>query len=391
MPDEWIQFLLEHEHDDPIKILLQNKRVQGYAAEFVANQIDCRRRAKEKLPLWYANPQITYPNKSNLEQCSSELTARFKSDFIRGIAAQSGDQTVIDLTAGFGVDSFFLSRIFKHVIHVEPDAKLIKLAQENHIRLGAVNIKYVQTTAEVFLHDFTGPADWVYVDPSRKALGKKVVKLSDCEPDVIQLLHTIWSKTSQILIKTAPLLDIKEGLRQLPNAARVFVTSVGNECREVLFQLQKDFVHEPDIICVNIQAQQEERFTFQLQAEVAAVSSFSEPQEFLYEPNASILKAGAFKKVGEVFGLLKLAVNTHLYTSNKSLTGFPGRVFKILGDLSEQASFLPDNKANIISRNHPLGPDEIKKKYKLKDGGERYVIACSSTKKKHLLVAERMK
>jgi hypothetical protein len=400
MPDDWIQYLLEHEHDDPIKILLSKKGIFGYSAEFIANQIDCRKRAKEKLPTWYANPEITYPHKYNLEQCSSEIAAKFKSDFIvstSGLLRFTGNdgsrslEALIDLTGGFGVDSFFFSKVFKNVIHVEPNENLGRLAKENHERLDARNIEYINQTAEKFLNDFSGQADWIYIDPSRKAQGKKLVRLSDCEPDVTRLLPSIWAKTGQILIKTAPLLDIKEGLRQLPNAAHVVVVSVNNDCKEVLFHLQKDFAGEPEIVCVNVQSEKEERFIFRLTEEVNTTSTFSEPKEFLYEPNASLLKAGAFKKIGQAFNLSKLAVNTHVYTSNKKLIDFPGRVFKIVGDISGQVKLLPDNKVNIISRNHPLSPDDIKKKYKLKDGSDRYVLAFSGEKKKYILVAERVK
>jgi hypothetical protein len=400
MPDDWIQYLLEHEHDDPIKILLSKKGIHGYSAEFIANQIDCRKRAKEKLPTWYTNPEITYPHKYNLEQCSSEVTAKFKSDFIASTlgllrsARNDGSrslETLTDLTGGFGVDSFFFSKIFKNVHHVEPNENICRLAKENHERLDARNIEYANQTAEQFLNDFSRRADWIYIDPSRKAEGKKLVRLSDCEPDVTQLLPSVLAKTSEILIKAAPLLDIKEGLRQLLNTAHVLVVSVNNDCKEVLFHLQKDFVGEPEIVCVNIQSNGEEQFTFKLNEEADTTSTFSEPKEFLYEPNASVLKAGAFKKIGQAFGLSKLAVSTHIYTSDKKLIDFPGRVFKIMGDISAQAKLLPNNKANVISRNHPLSPDGIKKKYKLKDGGELYVLAFSGEKKKYILVAERLK
>jgi 16S rRNA G966 N2-methylase RsmD len=388
MSSDLAQFILQHEHDDPIKILLSKKSIQGYPAEFIANQLDCRKRAKEKLPSWYANPEIVYPPKQNLEQCSSEITAKAKADFIKAII-QNG--TLVDLTGGLGIDSYFFSGVFKKVIHVEPNDKLCELAKDNHQRIGASNIEYSTQTAEGFLKTLSTQVDWIYLDPSRKSEGKKVVRLSDCEPDVTQLLPSILAKTGQILIKTAPLLDIKEGLKQLPSTRTVLVVSVHNECKEVLFHLQKDFGDEPQIECINIQSGGEERFTFLFSEEAGVSSSFSEPLDFIYEPNASILKAGAFKKIGKEFCLNKLAVNTHLYTNKDHLTNFPGRVFKILGDISAQAQLLPEGKANIISRNHPLSPEDIKKKYKLKDGGDKYVLAFSGEKKKYLLVADRLK
>jgi hypothetical protein len=388
MADDIVRFLLEHEHDDPVKILLGGKSFHGYTADFIATQLDCRKRAKEKLPSWYANPEIVYPHKQNLEQCSSEITAKFKAGFVCRLKSR---ETLVDLTGGFGVDSYFFSQVFKKVIHVEPNESLCELAKDNHHRLGASSIEYSTQTAEDFLHAFASQADWIYLDPSRKSQGKKVVKLSDCEPDVTQLLPLLWAKTGQILIKTAPLLDIKEGLKQLPGTHTVLVVSVNNECKEVLFHLQKGYGAEPSITCINIQSGIEERFVFLFHDESEVSSTFNEPLDFIYEPNASILKAGAFKKIGKDFGLSKLAVNTHLYTSKDQCTNFPGRVFKTLGDLSQQATLLPDGKANIISRNHPLSPDNIKKKYKLKDGGNRYVLACAGEKKKYLLVADRLK
>jgi THUMP domain-like len=186
------------------------------------------------------------------------------------------------------------------------------------------------------------------------------------------------------------LLDITEGLKQLPHVANVVVVSVNNDCKEVLFHLQKDFAGEPDIACINLKSN-DEGFEFQFSDEQSAASAFSEPKNYLYEPNASILKSGAFRIVGKHFQLNKLAVSTHLYTSEQANLHFPGRVFKIVGDLSAQAQLLPDGKANVLSRNHPLSPDDIKKKYKLKDGGERYVLAFSGEKKKYILVTDRVK
>lgn len=388
MSPKLIQFIQQHEHDDPAQLVLKHKEILGYPAAFVANQLDCRKRAKEKLPTWYANPHIEYPPKQNLEQCSSEATAEYKRTLLK---SQIHDSLIgIDLTGGFGVDTFFLSTLSNNVIHVEPNQQLSILARNNHAQLGLKNITYNTQTAEEFLQGFTGAADWIYLDPSRKADGRKVFRLSDCEPNVVELLPTLWSKTNTILIKAAPLLDIKEGLNQLPNTAQVHVVSVRNECREVLFLLQKNYVNEPEITAVNLSTN-DAPFIFSLQQEAEAEVFFSEPQEFLYEPNTSILKAGVFKHVAERFGLSKLAIHTHVYTHETFMPQFPGRVFRLLGDLSEQASLLPDHKANVIVRNHPLTPDAIKKKFKLKDGGERYVLAFSGTQKKYLLVAERLK
>jgi 16S rRNA G966 N2-methylase RsmD len=387
MSPELVQFIQQHEHDDPAQLVLKHKEILGYPAAFVANQLDCRKRAKEKLPSWYANPHIEYPLKQNLEQCSSEATAEYKRTLLK---SHTHDSLIgIDLTGGFGVDAFFLSRLGGNIIHVEPNENLSALARFNHEQLDTRNILHHTQRAEDFLQHFTREADWIYIDPSRKAEGKKVFRLSDCEPNVVELLPTLWSKTNTILIKAAPLLDIKEGLKQLPNTAQVHVVSVRNECREVLFLLRKNYVHEPEIKAIDLSTN-DAPFVFSMQQEAEAKTLYAEPQEFLYEPNASILKAGAFKQVAVRFGLSKLAIHTHVYTHSDLVPQFPGRVFKVLGDVSAKELLLPDHKANVIVRNHPLTPDAIKKKYKLKDGGERYVLAFSGTQKKYLIVAERL-
>jgi hypothetical protein len=386
MSPELVQFIQQHEHDDPAQLVLKHKEILGYPAAFVANQLDCRKRAKEKLPSWYANPHIEYPLKQNLEQCSSEATAEYKRTLLK---SHTHDSLIgIDLTGGFGVDAFFLSRLGGNIIHVEPNENLSALARFNHEQLDTRNILHHTQRAEDFLQHFTREADWIYIDPSRKAEGKKVFRLSDCEPNVVELLPTLWSKTNTILIKAAPLLDIKEGLKQLPNTAQVHVVSVRNECREVLFLLRKNYVHEPEIKAIDLSTNDAPFVSMQQEAE--AKTLYAEPQEFLYEPNASILKAGAFKQVAVRFGLSKLAIHTHVYTHSDLVPQFPGRVFKVLGDVSAKELLLPDHKANVIVRNHPLTPDAIKKKYKLKDGGERYVLAFSGTQKKYLIVAERL-
>jgi 16S rRNA G966 N2-methylase RsmD len=389
---ELIQFILDHEHDDIGKLLLKHKEILGFPASFVADQINGRKRAKEKLPTWYAHPSIIYPPQQNLEQCSSEITASFKCDFIVRASSKGHirNEALIDLTGGFGIDTFCFSRIFNRVVHVEPDDKLSHMAEENFKALGVTNVVCTQQTATDFLATLHEQADWIYLDPSRKSNGKKLVKLSDCQPDVIQLLHALWSKTNQILIKASPLIDIKEGIRQLSQTAHVLIVSVNNECKEVLFHLRKDFTEEPTIEAINIQDNKQDSFSFRFSTEENVSSNFSTPLNFLYEPNVSILKGGAFKTIGVEFGLKKIALNTHFYTSEKPVDKFPGRIFSVLGDISEHSVLLPTRCANVISRNHPLTPEEIKKKFKLKDGGDRYVLAFSGEQKKYILIAERI-
>ncbi len=387
-----IDFILTHENDEVPKLLLQHKEILGYPASFVANQINGRQRAKRKLPTWYSIPAIVYPPQQNLEQCSSEVTAQFKCEVVsRASSSLLADKyhkaTLADLTGGFGVDSFFFGAVFSKVYHVEPDVDLHHLAKKNFELLKAQNIEHLHSTAEAFLSSTSTQLDWLYLDPSRKSNGKKIVKLTDSQPDVVMLLPLLYSKANNILIKTSPLLDLKAGMHQLPGTKEIFVFSVGNECKEVLFRLEKGWSAEPEIVCVNLHSNEKELFSFRFSEEAAADSAFSEPLTFVYEPSTSILKAGAFKTIAKAYNLFKISINTHFYTGHKLLPDFPGRVFQIQSALSATAG----TTFNIISRNHPLSADEIKKKFKLKDGGEKYLLAFSRQVKKYLLVANRIK
>jgi len=390
MDEALINYILAHENADLAKLLLK-KKILDHPASFVANQINGRRRAKDKLPTWYANPAIVYPPQQNLEQCSSETTAMFKCEIVKRSAKT---ETIADLTGGFGVDSFFFSREFLKVYHIEPDAGLCALAKENHALLKSVGthnpIEYVESTAEEFIPKITQKLSWIFLDPSRKANGKKILKLTDSQPDATKLLPLLFLKTDNILIKTSPLLDLKDGLKQLPGTREIFVVSVGNECKEVLFRLEKGWTSEPEIICIHINSNGEESFPFRFSEETKIEINFREPQEFIYEPNTSLLKAGAFKSIAQAYGLSKIAVNTHLYTSNKRIAEFPGRVFRVQSPFStlEKGRGL---MYNIVCRNHPLTPEQIKKKFKLKDGGEKYLLAFSGISKKYLMAAERLK
>lgn len=388
MTQELIDFVLVHEHDDIHKLLLKEKIMFGYPASFVADQIMGRRRVKEKLPTWYAQRGILFPPNKNLEQSSSEATAKLKCELIRASNPDRPFGAMADLSAGFGVDSFFFSTLFSKVYHVEPDRDLCRLAKQNHTLLGVKNIETIESTAEEFLDQSYSMLEWFYIDPSRKKSGNKIITMQDSQPDVTKLLPQLFLKANNILIKTSPLLDLKEGWRQLPGTKEIYVVSVGNECKEVLFRLEKKFKGEPSIHAINLINEGMDSFQFLFSEEANAEPDFNQPLDFIYEPNASILKSGAFKSVAKAFGLFKISVNTHLYTSSLLNLEFPGRIFRLRAPFS---SLLESGKFNVVSRNYPLTPEQIKKKFKLKDGGERYLLAFSGMQQKYLFEAERVK
>jgi hypothetical protein len=394
---EVIKFILKHENDDVNELLLKFKSIEGIPASLIADQINGRKKSKEKLPSLYSNTQIIYPPAVNLEQSSSEHAARFKLAFVRSLFGNEVPTQGADLTGGFGIDACFLSTAFNQYHFVEPNTTLISIARHNHQVLSAKNIAYENTTAEDFLQRADGKLDFIYIDPSRRDRNKKkVFSLGDCEPDLVRLQHEIFKKADYALVKTSPLLDLQSGIHDLDFVKKVIVLSLNNECKELLFFCEKNFKQEPIILAINLSEKRvQEYFEFSFSEEKQTESTFSQPMKFLYEPNASILKAGAFKLIASKFGLTKLHVNTHLYTSDNLVSDFPGRIFSISALVKPDAKslkvFFPDGKANVTTRNYPLSAPELKKKTGLQDGGEKYLIGFTDIKQKSVVVAERIR
>jgi hypothetical protein len=388
-------FLFEHENEDEKAFVLKQKEIHGVPSSVIATQLIGRRKAKTKLPTWYKTKGIIYPATINLEQCSSEATAIFKRDLIHSLISQT--VLAADITGGFGVDTYFLSSIFDSFHYIEPYADLVEIANHNHHQLGASRITHQNLSGEVFIKATPLEFDLIYIDPSRRdEKSRKIYRLSDCIPDINTLQHDLFQKCRFLLVKAAPLLDIQQGLREIQQVKRVTVVSVNNECKELLFFAEKSYQEEPLIEAVDLfdTGKIRSSFRFTLAEEKKAQAKTGEPEGFLYEPNAPILKAGAFKLIAEKLGLIKLSSNTHLYTSSKHVTDFPGKVFKIEylnPDIKHLNKMLPDKQVNVISRNYPLTPEEIKKKLRLRDGGEKFLIAFSSTSRKHLALCEKIR
>ncbi len=324
-----------------------------------------------------------------MEQCSSESTARFKSNLVNGNLAA-------DLTGGFGVDSFFLSQKFSRVVHVDVDQSLIDFARHNHEILGAKNIEYRCATAESWLENDSEQFHLIFLDPSRRThANRKVFKFADCSPNAASLLPKLLRKSDAVLIKASPMIDIHQATRELGAASKIVVVGVENECKEILF-LFRGKVKEPLIEAVDLSPAglSHESFMFSIDEERLAKVTYSAPLKYLYEPNAMILKAGAFKLIAEKYNLRKLAPNTHLYTSDTMVKSFPGRIFSMAQmlkpDSKSALDVLKKGYANIMTRNYPLTPAQLKKKLKTKDGGENYILGFSGIQKKYLVLAERI-
>jgi hypothetical protein len=383
-------FIEKHENANVHELLLKHKMIEGVPISLIVDQIAGRKKAIEKLPQFYGAKNVLYPPVINLEQSSSETTALFKAEFVKRNVDQPLNNGV-DLTGGFGVDTYYLSDVFDQFIAVEPNNDLLEIAKHNHLALSRTNISYYNLTAEAFLQS-PKTADFFYIDPSRRSkTNQKVFSLSECTPDILQLQQIIFSKSNYLLVKTSPLLDIQLGLKELHHVKKVVVLSVDNECKELLFFSDSNFNGEPEIAAVNLGRPSESYFNFSISDEQSAWVNYGEAESFLYEPNAAILKAGAFKLIASRAGLKKLHQNTHLYTSEKVHEDFDGRIFRVIGttkpDPKILTQYFPEGKANITVRNYPLTVEELRKKTKLKDGGETYLIGFTDVNEKKVLVA----
>lgn len=353
-----------------MSVLLKKPLFKDISNRELAQQLEARKKCRIKLPTWFDTPKIYYPKKLNIEQTSSEITAKYKSKITAG-------KSILDATGGFGVDSYFFSQKFEEVLHCEIDENLSRIAAYNFKTLGAENIKTFPKDGMDFLQNSKRVFDWIYVDPSRRNDSKaRVFGLSDSLPNILEHLALLFEKSGNILLKTSPLLDFSAGINQLHFVKEINVVAIENEVKELLWVLKKDFEKEIVIKTINFTKLGTETFDFVLSEEKNVHPLYANPRTYLYEPNAAILKAGAFKIIANRLKINKLHEHTHLYTSDQ-LIDFPGRTFKI-------ENIFPYNRktiqkmgirhANITTRNFPETVAEIRKRYLIRDGGKNYLF-----------------
>ena len=356
-------------------------------------QIEGRERTADKLPTFAAIEDWWYPVRLSCEQCSSELTARYKASLLSPLALGEGkEERFLDLTGGYGVDTYFLSEQFSHTDYVEQNEELCRIAahnfalsQKSKVERQKLSIAIHNTTAEDFLLSSPcGEAGWglIFLDPARRdSHGSKVFRIEDCTPNVVELLPTLLAHSKRLLIKLSPMLDLTQAVTSLSQVNwDIHIVAIKNEVKEVLLLSGGT----GQITTINL-AQKDQAFVFTREEEQHCGLDIRDGKlaNYLYEPNAAILKAGAYKLVAQRFGLHKLDVNTHLYTSRQFIENFPGRVWRI----TEKQNL---KQANVLTRNYPLTPEQLKKKLHLRDGGTAFVIGCRVAGKPTLLYAERV-
>ncbi|MBI9042648.1 class I SAM-dependent methyltransferase [Lutibacter sp.] len=354
---------------DLTKLILKGSPFNTIAIQEIAEQIVSKNKCETKLPTWFSTKNIYYPNKLNIEQTSSEITANYKANLVSG-------SSLIDLTGGFGIDTYYFSKKIKNSTHCEINNDLSEIVSHNYQQLKVSTIKTVQSDGLLFLQEHYKTYDWIYVDPSRRNDSKgKVFLLEDCIPNIPKNLQLLFKNASNILIKVSPILDITSAIHELEFVKEIHIVAVENEVKELLFVLEKNYVGKISIKTVNISKKKNQFFNYTFNETLTA--TYAEPQKYLYEPNSAILKSGGFTQVSSLLKIDKLHPHSHLYTSNEILD-FPGRVFKIdyciTYDKKLLKTLIPSKKANITTRNFPETVEQIRKKTGIKDGGNQYLF-----------------
>ncbi|WP_324675578.1 class I SAM-dependent methyltransferase [Hymenobacter sp. GOD-10R] len=385
------QYVADHLHEDPVQLALQARRFPSLPVPDLVRQIQARQKARTKLPEWASNPDLIFPPALSVEQASSARTAAFKASLVSG-------QRLADLTGGFGVDASYFARQIPEVHYVERDPALVAVVRYNLEQLGQTNIVCHASDAVSFLKSTDQSFDWLYLDPARRnTAARKIYRLQDCEPDVLRIMPLLLHKSQRVLLKTSPMLDIEQALAELKQVRRLWVIAVDNECKEVLYELGPEPAVDPERFTVNLLRNgQQQDFRLNKAREARAISRFADPQQYLYEPNVAILKAGGFRSIGNAFELLKLHQHSHLYTSDILRPEFPGRIFRILATERYAGEALrphlgPEARAHVTTRNFPDSVAEFRSRTGIREGGDLYLFGTTDLRSRPIvLVCERM-
>jgi len=372
-PNE-IEFITTNGHRSPSDIALDARKFPELDIKKLAHQIQARQKLIEKLPSWVANNQVYFPASISLEQSSSESTAKFKASLVSG--------SMIDITGGMGVDAWAFAQTCNQVIYVEMQSELAAISAYNHEVLGCKNIThFAKNSLDVLKSTDT---DWIYADPARRnSQGDKVILFKDCQPNVLEVIERYPDK--KILIKTSPVLDISRAIQELGGVSNVYVVCTKQEVKELLFERQGERNLDPIISIVEDGVT---LFEGKLSAERSLENVIGAIKRYVYEAHPGVLKAGFFKSVMPG-GMVQLGEHTHLYSSDLLIEEFPGKVFEVIESGPVQGNWLSINQANISTRNFPMSPEALRKKLKLKDGGEFTLFGIQNSNKKNELILSK--
>lgn len=383
------QYLIDHESHDLAQVILAGSPFNNVSPQELAQQLEGRKSSKNKLPTWYNTPNIYYPPKTNIEQTSGEIAAEYKTRLVSG-------NTLADLTGGLGIDAYYYSKKVEEVTYIEKNTELAEIAAHNFDTLNAKSIDVIVADSIEYLKRQEIHFDTLYIDPSRRHDVKgKVFLLTDCEPNVPANLDLLFIKSERIIVKTSPLLDLQAGLEQLQKVSEIHIVAVKNEVKEVLWILDKSAGNSLKLTAANLTGGKNEIVDCDYFEGLKSEATYSPALTYIYEPNAALMKSGLFTWIAANYGLYKLHPNTHLYTSEKIIE-FPGRTFIVEQKLPYTRKNILKNfkgcKANVSKRNFKENIAQLRKKYKISDGGNRYLIfTTDSTDQQWVLDCKKIK
>lgn len=385
-----IAFVKKHRDDNVRELALQARRGTDVDLPWALDQILGWQTARRKLPSWAAVDGIVYPPHLSMEQCSSELTAQYKCGIIERLPQQCRG-LLMDLTGGFGVDFAFMARCFNRAVYVERQDVLCDIAQHNFSVLGLDHVSILHADAVGALKDFAADptTTFFYLDPARRDSNKaRTYAIADCSPNVLELQDSLFKAGRYVLVKLSPMLDWHKAVSDLSKrVAEVHIVSVGNECKELLLLMSANHDGEPTIYCVN--DDQSLIYMPSQDTVVPALAAVDNPT-YLYEPNASIMKAGCFGVLTQHYPVAALAIDSHLFVSNEEVKDFPGRRFTVTAvskmnkkDLAIALKGI--TRANVAVRNFPISAQELHKRLHIADGGDCYIFGTTTANGDHLL------
>lgn len=390
MNEATIQFVREHREEDVRSLALQTRRDDGIDLPWALDQIQGWQTARRKLPAWAAIDGIIYPPHLSMEQCSSQQTAIYKCGIIERLP-QACREMLIDLTGGFGVDFAFMAKCSRQATYVERQEHLCETARHNFELLGLNHARVIHGDAESILSDLKTNPDttMIYLDPARRdSNSSRTYAIADCTPNVLELKDQLFKAADHILLKLSPMLDWHKAVSDLGSrVAEIHIVSTGNECKELLMLLSAEHEGEPTIYCVN----DDQSLIYTPSQDVLPPQiADSEDATYLYEPNASVMKAGCFGLLTDRFPVKALATDSHLFVSSEEIKDFPGRRFVIDAittmNKKELAHALKGiTRANIATRNFPMTAQQLRQRLKLQDGGDCYIFGTTTAMGQRLL------
>ncbi len=387
--DDMVKWIETHRNDDVTKLRLRYHKSSDIDIAFAILQIECRRKVLRKIPKTLSNPRFIFPTALSAEQCTSDLLAEFHASLI------NDGENILDMTCGLGIDTFHFARKAKNVTAIELDADVANAATINARTLSLDNITIINDNCINFITTDNNIYDTIFIDPARRGEGgKRLYALTDCIPDVTAIIDVIKAKCNRLIIKASPMIDISKTLEEHPYISEVYTLGTKQECKELI--LIADFSKKtitPILHAVTMTESGISELRYTAIEEHKSIPLFDTPNEnnYIYEPFPALMKAAPYRLLSAKYNVNKLHPNTHIYTSNKYIENFPGDIFridKIIEFSSKEIKNIYKSypQINVATRNFILTADELRKRLKVKDGGENKLMGVTLANNRRILL-----